>query len=122
MASPWHKWLRHCSLYVVNYRGLTKAIALPLTEMIGRIYRIPIAAAVMGWSVVLLAQQLFLEWNAGPVALLFLCVPFGVVVYGLLLGLIWLVSGRPPGPEQEVVELISRGASRLPGLRRMKRV
>lgn len=97
----------------INYGALIKAIDLPLSDVFRRIYRIPIAAALMGILVSELAQIAVARWDFGPLLVLVICVPAGVGIYGLTLWTLWAATGRAEGPEKEAIEILARGSARI---------
>jgi hypothetical protein len=65
----------------------------------------PLAAAVVMYIAVGLVVS---TSDATPFVRLACSVATGAAVYPAVLGLLWLASGRPPGPEKHIVNGIRR--------------
>jgi lipopolysaccharide exporter len=101
----------HCAFMVLMFRHLN----LNVVELVRRIWRPIIAAAVMaailvaagaGWTQAT-GGALDLVWTlAGASAL-------GAAVYALALVVLWWLSGRPKGPESDVLTFATRLVRRL---------
>jgi PST family polysaccharide transporter len=92
---------------VVNYAVLRRTLNLSWAAMGHRLWRVVASAGIMYACVVALREFLVARGVDSAPGRLSLLVPAGVAVYGVTLGSLWLVLGRPDGPEQGVFERAS---------------
>jgi len=92
---------------VVNYAVLRRTLNLSWTATGHRLWRVVASAAVMYASVAALREVLLLHGVDSAPGRLGLLVPAGIAVYAVTLSGLWLVLGRPDGPEQGVYERVS---------------
>jgi lipopolysaccharide exporter len=89
---------------LVNYSALRRTLNLSWAAMGHRLWRIVTAAGVMLVSVVALRGALLGHGLDSAPGRLGLLVPAGIAVYAVALGSLWLILGRPEGPERVVIE------------------
>ncbi|UVI39559.1 lipopolysaccharide biosynthesis protein [Qipengyuania spongiae] len=92
---------------VWNMQLVRSAIAVPLRAQLARGLRPAIASIVMVgcvWAMVGLGPAL--SEGAEAVAWLSIFAACGAAIYALALGSVWLVAGKPDGPESEVIALV----------------
>ena len=99
---------------LINAEVVRRLIQLPIRRQLLNSWRSVVSVAVM-WLCLRGAQQ---EWPvAGPVlqriAMLAVLVLFGLCIYMAVHALLWRVSGRPPGAEQDFKELAGKAAGKV---------
>lgn len=90
---------------LLNYSALIKTLSTSLSEIVTRIFRIPLAGAVMALVVYGSTTFLWSHVTGAPVLRLLLAVLTGVVTYFSALWTIWSILGRPDGPERDALLL-----------------
>ncbi|MCS6921239.1 MAG: lipopolysaccharide biosynthesis protein, partial [Elioraea sp.] len=88
-------------------------LGIPARKFFARLWRPVAASAVMGHAVLALVDR----WPAAAsslaaLPLLLAAVALGIVIYFATLGLIWYVSGRPPGAERLLLDRLSQWSGR----------
>jgi O-antigen/teichoic acid export membrane protein len=88
------------------WRTTTKLLDLRLIELLGRIAR-PLVAAIVMYVTVSWLQMTVLHDAPRPIAIA-IAVVSGIVVYAMILGTLWHISGQPRGGESIVRDFIGR--------------
>lgn len=85
---------------------------IALSSLLNGLWRVLFAATIMWLSLYYLAELQFVK-KMGATLLVTLTLVFaGAVLYSILLMLLWLLLGRPDGPEAKVVEVITNRFAR----------
>jgi PST family polysaccharide transporter len=95
----------------VNYYFVLAALGLSAARVLGVIWRTLAAAGVMA-ATLTVGREVLGARPDSALARLLVEVPVGALAYAVTLAGLWLLSGRPAGPERAFVELVR---SRLPG-------
>ena len=96
----------------LNYAALMRTLGITLLDIINNQWRVVVASALMGLLVWFLSQQ-FAPPQVGHLARLAILVGSGVLAYASVLGLLWILGGRPSGAEEQLSRTIGevlRGA------------
>jgi lipopolysaccharide exporter len=103
-----------CLLAVtINYTALRRTLELPLRVIAARNYRVVVASAVMAACVRGVEFALVQAQVRPAVVQLAAMVVTGVAVYFAALGGMWVVLGRPAGPEGDMAGFAVRQLARL---------
>lgn len=89
---------------------LMRVVPVSVWELLGVTWRPFVSAAVMGAMVTGLSAHML---DLAPVMRLAIEVPAGAITFILVLGLLWLAAGRPPGAERAALRYLRGRLSRL---------
>jgi O-antigen/teichoic acid export membrane protein len=99
---------------LINFTTLFRTLSLSFVEVARRNYRVLLSAAVMGIVLTMIGHEL--TAIKPPLALqLATMIVSGASAYVIALALTWLLTGRPTGPEHDILGLLrkSRGTPAL---------
>jgi O-antigen/teichoic acid export membrane protein len=82
------------------FYALSRVLDVPMRDFVNALWRPMVAGATMAVAVLALNAELALR---GPPRL-FLDIAWGALIYGATLIVLWIVSGRPSGPERVIGE------------------
>ena len=94
----------------VSFYLICKTLRLPVSRILGAVWR-PVGAAAAMYSAVVLARPVVNPATISSLEALkqlAIYVPFGAVTYTVVLAGLWLVAGRPEGGEAMVLRLAGR--------------
>ncbi|MFT5720527.1 MAG: lipopolysaccharide exporter [Motiliproteus sp.] len=80
-------------------------ININLSDLLG-VYLRPLLASVLMYFSLLYSKPLFLEWSGSLGVALLVMTLLGFSVYCVAIAVLWLVSGRPSGPEKDLLGII----------------
>ncbi len=108
IGAAWGSFISVLLLFPVNYIFLMRVIRLRLSRLLLAMWR-PVASALLMFYVVdryidLLSPDVL---GGNIYANLFISVGIGVLVYVTAILLLWMLSGKPRGAEQQVLEKLS---------------
>jgi lipopolysaccharide exporter len=111
LAVAWAQVLAVAVVVIINQTSLMRTLGLRVMQFVARAYRIIVATSAMVGSVAFVGRITSTSPTLPVWLQLVLMVAVGIVSYVGVLGLLWLVSGRPEGPEGEAIAWISARAS-----------
>lgn len=101
MAAAWSQFIVTLGIIPAATYIVLRQLDISLLELLATIWRPVIAAA--GMAVALTQAEIFLH-NTKPIISLFAQVAIGAVTYGVVLYVIWRLTGRPRGAEEYLLQ------------------
>jgi lipopolysaccharide exporter len=109
----WAEFGSICVQLAASCYFVLPALAVGVGAYLRCMMRPLIAGALMGVAVAHIAMQPVLA-GPGPWAQVGAAVPAGMLIYGALIGLLWLASGRPDGVESKLLERLRPARAERP--------
>jgi O-antigen/teichoic acid export membrane protein len=100
-------------LVPVNFAWLRRRAGIRFGSLWPRVWRVTLAASVMLVVLDLALPRPGSETAAAAALTLFVKVVSGVALYATVLAAMWLVAGRPEGPERHALRLVLNWSKRL---------
>ena len=102
-------WIASAAIMlVVGARVVVRDLHGSYAPLLRALIRPGVATALMSASILMLMSVLpVIEQWGGKAALLVGLVAFGVLVYSVAVGCLWLIAGRPAGAERELLFVVA---------------